>query len=232
LAGAQRKMECRDIRFRISEWVDGELKETEITEVETHVNLCQACCHVYDDFRNLKVTSLDLPVFEPSERVWSNIHSHLVLEGLSKKKPEYNFWEKLFSLRFSARFTPAFGMATFLLAVLVFGSIIYLYNKTREPSSVAVTNEVETIRQLQGAELHYQKAIQALDEASRHKIQSVEPRMAQILNDNLATIDYYVKECQDAAHSSPGNPLIQKYLLAAYQKKAELLQSIVNSDVL
>ena len=28
-------MECRDIRFRISEWVDGDLKETEITEVES-----------------------------------------------------------------------------------------------------------------------------------------------------------------------------------------------------
>ena len=30
-------MECRDIRFRISEWVDGDLKEAEITEVESHV---------------------------------------------------------------------------------------------------------------------------------------------------------------------------------------------------
>ncbi|MFN8008960.1 MAG: hypothetical protein U0V70_18420 [Terriglobia bacterium] len=56
--------------------------------------------------------------------------------------------------------------------------------------------------------------------------------MARILNDNLATIDYYVKECQDAAHHNPGNPLIQQYLLAAYQKKVELLQSIVNADVL
>ena len=224
-------MECRDIQYRISEWVDGGLKETEITEVEAHVSLCRTCCHIYDDFRNLKEASLDLAVFEPSDKVWSNIRAHLVFEGVLEKKPETSIWEKLFHLRSSPRLTPAFGAVIFLLAVILFGSTIYVL-KTRESGSDAVTHELETIRQLQDAELHYQKAIKALDEVSRHKIQSIEPRMAQILNDNLATIDYYVKECQEAAHSSPGNPLIQKYLLAAYQKKVELLQSIVNSDVL
>jgi vacuolar-type H+-ATPase subunit H len=118
-----------------------------------------------------------------------------------------------------------------MLTVILFGSAFYIY-RTRELGPVGVTPEIEVIRQLQDAELHYQKAIQALDEASRHRIQSAEPRMAQILNDNLATIDYYVNECQEAAHHTPGNPLIQKNLMAAYQKKAELLQSIVNSDVL
>ncbi len=56
--------------------------------------------------------------------------------------------------------------------------------------------------------------------------------MAQILNDNLATMDYYVKECQEAVKNSPDNPLVHRYLLTAYQKKIEIMQSIVNSDVL
>jgi hypothetical protein len=52
------------------------------------------------------------------------------------------------------------------------------------------------------------------------------------LNDNLATMDYYVKECQEAVKNNPGNPLVHRYLLMAYQKKVEIMQSIMNSDVL
>ena len=61
---------------------------------------------------------------------------------------------------------------------------------------------------------------------------TLDPAMAQILNDNLATMDYYVKECQEAVKNSPDNPLVHRYLLTAYQKKIEIMQSIVNSDVL
>ena len=224
-------MECRDIQFRISEWVDGELKEAEITEVERHVILCQSCSQIYDDFRILRESSLHLPVFEPSDVVWSNIRAQLAFEGISETKPEKSLWERLFPLQFIPRLAPAYGTAIFLLTIILFGSTIYIY-KTRGLSPVADTHEVEAIHRLQDAEQHYRNAIQALDEVSRRKILSVDPRMAEILNDNLATIDYYVQECQDAAHKNPGNPLIQKYLLAAYEKKAELLQSIVNSDVL
>ena len=90
-------MECRDIQYRISEWVDGGLKETEITEVEAHVSLCRTCCHIYDDFRNLKEASLDLAVFEPSDRVWSNIRAHLVFEGVLEKEARDKYLGKAIS---------------------------------------------------------------------------------------------------------------------------------------
>ena len=224
-------MECSDIRIRISEWVDGDLKEAEITEVERHVGLCQACSRILDDFITMRESSLNLPPFEPSDTVWSNIRAQLVYEGILQTKPEKSIWGKLFSLQFIPRVAPAYGSAIILLTIMIFGSTIYIY-KTREVGPVTATHEVEAIYRLQDAEQHYKNAIQALDAVSRQKIESVDPRMAQIFNDNLATIDYYVQECQDAARKNPSNPLIQKYLLAAYQKKAELLQSIVNSDVL
>ena len=224
-------MDCRDVQYKVSEWVDGDLRGTEISEVERHVKICHDCSQIYDDFRILRVASLSVPVVEPSDTVWLNIQDQLVREGISRQKPESGAWRKLLSLSLFPRLNPVFGLAVFLMAVILFGSTVYIY-KTRDFWSVAVSHEVEAIRRLQDAELHYQKAIQALDEVSKLRIQSLDPKMAQILNDNLATIDYYVNECQDAAHRSPGNPLIQQYLLAAYQKKAELLQSIVNADAL
>jgi hypothetical protein len=83
---------------------------------------------------------------------------------------------------------------------------------------------------VQKAELHYQNAIQALSEVSQKRLQSLRPELAQIFTDNLATMDYYLKECQDTAKNNPDNPLVHRYLLVAYEKKAELMQTIVNSD--
>jgi hypothetical protein len=179
----------------------------------------------------LKEASLSLPLYEPSDGVWSNIRAQLVYEGIQNNETKEAFWSGLVSWISLPRLVPAYGVAIALLTVILFGSTFYIYKHSDLNQRTAVS-EIEAIRHLQNAELNYLKAIQALEEASRVKIQSVEPRMAQILNDNLATIDYYVNECREASQRNPGNPLIQKYLLAAYQKKVELLQSIVNSDVL
>ena len=224
-------MGCREIRFRISEWVDGDLKDSEVSEVEQHVRLCQPCCRIYDDFRVLKEASLNLPLLEPTDTVWSNIRAQLVYEGIQGSKPEKAFWGKLLPWNLLPRLSPAYGISIVLLTVILFGSTFYIYRQ-RDLGQSSDSSEIEVIRHLQDAERDYLMAIQALEEASKIRIESVEPRMAQILNDNLATIDYYVEECREAGIRNPGNPLIQKYLLAAYQKKVELLQSIVNSDVL
>jgi hypothetical protein len=45
-------------------------------------------------------------------------------------------------------------------------------------------------------------------------------------------MDYYLNECKRAVENSPQNPLAHRYLLAAYQKKVELMQTILTSDSL
>jgi hypothetical protein len=90
----------------------------------------------------------------------------------------------------------------------------------------------EAERHYQQAELHYQQAIEELDEVSKRKLESLDPALAQIFKDNLATMDYYLKECKEAVQKNPGNPLVRPYLLAAYQKRVELMKTIIDSDSL
>lgn len=220
-------MKCIEIQSRISDWVDGGPAEAEL---ESHLKVCRACASFHEDVLALKQSSSALGLVDPPSRLWTSLQVQLVSEGLIKtQEAKQSFWQRLFPAVLMPSLKPAFGGA--ILALLLSTTVFYFYSQ-RGGQEVKVSSEAQVFQELQQAELHYQKAIEALSEVSKRKIETLDPAMAQILNDNLATMDYYVKECQDAVKSSPDNPLVHRYLLTAYQKKIEIMQSIVNSDVL
>ena len=220
-------MKCIEIQSKISDWVDGGPAEAEL---ESHLKVCRACASFQDDVLALKQSSSALGLVDPPSRLWASLQVQLVSEGLIKtQKAKQSFWQRLFPPVLMPSLKPAFAGA--ILALLLSTTVFYFYSQ-RGGQEVKISPEAQIFRELQQAEVHYQKAIEALSEVSKRKIETLDPAMAQILNDNLATMDYYVKECQDAVKSSPDNPLVHRYLLTAYQKKIEIMQSIVNSDVL
>ncbi len=118
-----------------------------------------------------------------------------------------------------------------MLTVLLVGFSYLFYNKyLNRGAATAPSQDALVLQEVRQAELHYQRAIEALSGISQKHLETVDPALAQIFKDNLATMDYYLKECRDAVQTNPDNPLIHRYLLTAYQKKVELLQTIVNSD--
>ena len=218
-------MKCIEIQSRISDWVDGGPAEGEL---ESHLKVCRACASFHEDVLALKQSSSALGLVDPPGRLWASLQVQLVSEGLIKpQEAKQSFWQRLFPSALIPNLKPAFSGA--ILALLLSTTVFYFYSRR---GGQEIPSEVQIFRELQQAEVHYQKAIEALSEVSKRKIETLDPAMAQILNDNLATMDYYVKECQDAVKSSPDNPLVHRYLLTAYQKKIEIMQSIVNSDVL
>ena len=220
-------MKCIEIQSKISDWVDGGPAEGEL---ESHLKVCQACASFHEDILALKQSSSALGPVDPPSHLWASLHAQLVSEGLIKaQEAKQSFWQRWFPTVLMPSLKPAFGGA--ILALILSTTLFYFYEH-RGAKDRGITSEAQVFFDLQQAEQHYQKAIEALSEVSKRKIETLDPAMAQILNDNLATMDYYVKECQDAVKSSPDNPLVHRYLLTAYQKKIEIMQSIVNSDVL
>jgi hypothetical protein len=219
-------MKCIEMQSRISDWVDGGPVGADL---ESHLKVCRACAAFHEDVVALKESSGALGFAEPPSRLWASLRTQLVSEGLIRAEAKLGFWQRLFPAALMPGLKPAFGGA--ILALLLSTTVFYFYTQ-RGSQEAKVTSEAQVFQELQQAELHYQKAIEALSEVSKRKIDTLDPAMAQILNDNLATMDYYVKECQEAVKNSPDNPLVHRYLLTAYQKKIEIMQSIVNSDVL
>ena len=220
-------MKCIEVQSKISDWVDGGPAEWDI---ESHLKACRICSSFHDDVLALKDRSRALGLVEPPSRLWANLQRQLVSEGLIKSQAQQQgFWQRLFPAVLTPSLKPAFGGA--ILALLLSTTFFYFYTQ-RGSQELKVSSEAQVFQELHQAELHYQQAIDALSEVSKKKIETLDPAMAQILNDNLATMDYYVKECQVAAKNNPDNPLVHRYLLMAYQKKIEIMRSIVNSDVL
>jgi hypothetical protein len=223
-------MNCSEVQFKISEWVDGEAPEHE-SGIQRHMEFCKDCASFYQDIQRLKENSGQLGLFDPPGRLWVHLREQLVAEGLiHAPEPSRGLWERIFPAGLSGLWPglkPALTGA--ILALVLSATVLYFYTRSGKEGP---PTEVVILQELQQAERHYQRAIETLSEVSQRKIEGLDPAMAQILNDNLATMDYYVKECQEAVKNNPGNPLVHRYLLTAYQKKVEIMQSIMNSDVL
>jgi hypothetical protein len=223
-------MECKVFQCEISEQLDQELSLPLKRELDQHLQHCSGCRTVFQDLMAIKLASSHLDFPEPPQRVWIGIEEQLQAEGLMRGRWNWRAIRDLISGGIEWGFKPVLAGAMLTLMILLGTLLIYRtpFNK-RQP---AVVQENAALQNLKLAEAQYQKAIDALAEISRKKMEGLNPQVARIFQENLATMDFYLKECKEAVKSDPDNPLAQNYLLAAYQKKVELLQTLVNSDLL
>jgi hypothetical protein len=218
-------MNCTEIQLKISECLDGETSSCEESRVKEHLSECRQCWQIYEDLKFIKETAGELDDPEPAATVWLAISRQLAAEGVIKAK-KTSFWERILPASVSSSLKPALAGA--ILALIIVATVYFVQKPGRELPSMST--EAAVLTEVRKAELNYQNAIQALSEVSQKRLQSLRPELAQIFTDNLATMDYYLKECQDTVKNSPDNPLVHRYLLVAYEKKAELMRTIVNSD--
>jgi hypothetical protein len=83
------------------------------------------------------------------------------------------------------------------------------------------------LTKIQEAEQHYQMAIKALWEAVQAQGENFDPKVAETFRINLELIDATLEDCRRAIQSDPGDLDSQYYLLAIYEKKAELLNNMM-----
>lgn len=223
-------MSCATHRENISLQIDEELGLKASLELKQHLKSCSGCRQLRDELQTIRNVSLNPEEFEPSGQIWNRLESQLRAEGLIKPHWNWNFWHRWFpTWEFDATLKPAMAGALVTL-VLVFSGF-FAYKLAFHPV-VSLNGAEQVLLEVERAETQYAKTIQDLEGISRQRLQIVNPSVARIFQDNLATMDYYLQECKEAVKREPNSGLAQKYLLAAYQKKVELLESIVNSDLM
>ncbi|MEW5976278.1 MAG: zf-HC2 domain-containing protein [Acidobacteriota bacterium] len=222
-------MDCKDIQPKISEWIDQDLDHSDEALVRGHIELCKECSQLHYDLESLKQSVAILDPFEPPDTVWTGIKAQLITEGLIERESVWNFWKNFFPS--TASLKPALSGA--LVTLIMVTSLYFFFGRGgREPIPPPALPEVAAFEDLKTAELKYEQAIEELSRVSQRKLAALSPELAQIFNDNLATMDYYLNECRQAMQNDPENPLVHRYLLAAYQKKVDLLKTISTSDSL
>lgn len=123
--------------------------------------------------------------------------------------------------------------ATLVVVIMVASVWLFLGRKRVLPVSVFRTSdEIQATQEVRQAEQQYLQAIDALEKISETRMAQMDSTVKDVLEDNLATIDYYIDKCRESVKNEPSNALAQRYLLEAYRKKVDLLASIVHSNVL
>lgn len=74
-------MNCNEISDKLSLYIDDELSSEEMKQVEEHLNSCENCQKVLDEYRNLISVLKNLPEEEPPEGYCERLHEKLLATG-------------------------------------------------------------------------------------------------------------------------------------------------------
>jgi len=227
-------MNCIDIQEALSCWVDRELDDFQVKKLDSHMENCPDCSNFFKDLKTIRQSTQLLDPIEPPQKIWQDLQLQLLTEGYIEPGSQDSFWIRYLPKGF-VPLKPAWGNA--ILGLFLIGSSFLFYEWLTEPRvepdfTVSMSHEEVLLKELKKAESNYQMAIDALRLGSQRRLENLDPTLAQVFNDNLATMDYYLNEYKQAVKNSPQNPLAHRYLLAGYQKKIELMQTILTSDSL
>lgn len=227
-----KKMNCYEYQALVSAQIDGETSPAEVVEAERHLSRCPRCAALHHDLRLIVTAAEHLPPFEPEDRVWARLRSRCEGEGFIRRPP-WLLWNWLGWLQASRWSGMAVATATLVVVIMVASVWLFLGRKHVLPVSVFRTSdEIQATQEVRQAEQQYLQAIDALQKISETRMAQMDSTVKNVLEDNLATIDYYIDKCRESVKNEPSNALAQRYLLEAYRKKVDLLASIVHSNVL
>ena len=129
----------------------------------------------------------------------------------------------------SARWSLA---AAAVLLVAVSSAVTALLLRPRESAFLAVdAAAVLPAGELDRVEARFITATDELAQVLREQRDQLAPETIRILEENLAIIDGALEEARAALRADPGNRALSEMLMAAYEKKLELLRSAAASVV-
>lgn len=216
-------MDCQRMVQLISDYVDHELPLKEEREVEAHIRNCSACRSLHEDWQGIVKQAKSLSIIEPSEGLWLRLKDRVREETSIKRdgatpriarKPQIELWP------WPRRLMLALASAALVIIGLMLALTWRAGIKEKPPEEIALAE----IRQ---AEVHYQKAIQSLDQIVTKRKASWDAQFTATFEANLKKIDQAISECQEAVREYPRDPEAEKFLLTAYSRKVDFLQEIL-----
>jgi len=196
---------CRDFDAQLSDYLEGQDRPA----VATHAAECEFCGATLADLLMVRSASAELAEEEPSARVWANVRATLVAEGLIHPPRQRRPW-----LEWLLTPAPAAALtALVLLSVFAARSAIHRYHRAA----------VDVAEIVVGREL--MQNVSQMEVAFRAQSARLNPTIERAYEEDLASLDGEIKECQDTLAQQPDDTLSREYLASAYTEKARVLES-------
>ena len=211
---------------RLSEYLDGELDNTERAALEAHLATCGQCYATLADLRDVVARAKALENREPVKDLWAGIRAGMTAtRGAVTGRPAVRPSGRRFT--FSA---PQLLAASIALA-LVSGGGMWMALK---PSSGGGVTPVAGTRQTDSRERitpvtwtsQTDQAVAELEDALTRNESQLDTATVRVVRQSLAVIDRAIIDARAALLRDPGNTYLNLHLAKTMRRKVELLRRI------
>ena len=206
--------------YRLSEYLDGELDNTERAALEAHLATCGQCYATLGELRQVVARAKALEDTPPAKDLWLGIRAGIA-QGSEPRRHATGIVRRRLS------FTVPQLLAASIALVLLSGGGAWLTLRqgptpTAEP--VAVTQPPNT--RLAGWTGSTDVAIAELQAALVQNEKRLDSSTVRIVRKNLAIIDRAITEARIALRNDPGNAYLNLHLADTMRRKVELLRRV------
>jgi anti-sigma factor RsiW len=230
---------------RLSDYLDGEMSETERREMEQHLFACTECATALEGLRNVVSRARALEPLPPASDLWPEIARRIGVASTSGGEGSGSANVVDLQARRVARRRLSFSLpqlaAASLILMLVSGSAVWLLNRLgHETSPVQVAQTGGPPAPTGGAvpasaapagalpagfaESQYDAAVADLERALQQGRSRLDPKTVTVIERNLQTIDRAIVEARQALAADPASVYLNDYLARTMRKKLDLLR--------
>lgn len=224
-------MTCSRYNDAIHDLVDGTLGPLRRAELQTHLDVCEACRLLVADLQKIRRAAGLLEPVQPRDHVWMQIAARLRQEGRATAPAAPARAGHLAMLALAATLLLAVAGSLYLLRLndAPAGSATVGAGTGAAPAGNAPASDaVQSITDdLKVAEQHYQSAIVKLQEVAKSNDGSIDPDTAAVLEKNLQVIDQAIAESRTALKTEPQSAPARESLFEALSQKVTLLQNTI-----
>ena len=212
-------MTCEELQRELPDMMESQ----RTPEQAFHLDSCRACSNLLADLELISREARTLQSSdEPSPRLWNSIEIALRQEGLighSHRPPVTAFpsrWSTSWLLPIAATFLVALGVARYELRP--FGQT----PAVEHPSAPVVTASLDT-RANPPAPVDDEQLLEAV--GSRF------PALRASYASDLQTVNAYIRDAEESAHTNPNDEEAQRYLMGAYEQKAMMYEMALDRSL-
>jgi len=194
--------------------------------LEVHAAACAVCGEEMRSWKNLSVAAADLHQEWDSPALWPRI-----AEALSHNPvPKDSGWRRLFGSWNFSLLQWQTALAGLLLVAMSSGAIWFVTERRSDPipDNVALFNN-KTVREVERAELVYEKAIDRLDAQARPQLENPSTPLMASYREKLLVLDSAISDLRAQAGMNPANGHVRRQLLAMYQEKHDTLEQVLEA---
>lgn len=207
---------------RLSDYLDGELPESEAAELEAHLAECRECASTLVELRAVVEGAGRLPQLPPERDLWPGIEARLRPRTAAPAGAAAD----VVPLRRHRRVVmtvPQLAAAAVALVLFSAGAVWLTVGGTgvvgSTPTMAAADAAATSV-----AFTDFDKAVAVLEEEYLSRREALDPGTIRVVERNLAIIDQAIGEARAALAADPSSGFLSSHLANAMRQKMDLLR--------